>query len=219
MEARVGAHVEAHVEARVTWIRTIPFGEATGRLRKLYERIRGPVGQLDNIMIAHSLRPHSMEGHMALYKNVLHHSANQVPSWFLEALGVYVSMLNDCEYCVEHHAAGLARLLGDQERTDRIRIALEREEFTDVFSAAEACALAYARVLTREPVRVTADMVDELRTSGYDDGMILEINQVCAYFAYANRTVLGLGCTTDGEALGLSPGRRLLPGTGHTSSF
>ena len=61
----------------VTWIRIIPFGEATGRLRKLYERIRGPDGQVDNIMMAHSLRPHSMEGHMALYKNVLHHSGNQ----------------------------------------------------------------------------------------------------------------------------------------------
>lgn len=206
--------MEARLEAHVTWIRTIPFGEATGRLRKLYERIRGPDGQLDNIMMAHSLRPHSMEGHMALYKNVLHHSANQVPYWFLEALGVYVSMLNDCEYCVEHHTAGLRRLLGDgaRARADEIRSALEREELTDVFSAAEACALAYARCLTREPAAVSETMLEDLRQHGYDDGMILEINQVCAYFAYANRTVLGLGCTTDGEALGLSPGATDDPG-------
>jgi len=34
----------------------------------------------------------------------------------------------------------------------------------------------------------------------------LEINQVCAYFSYANRTVLGLGCSTKGDVLGLSPG-------------
>ena len=27
-----------------------------------------------------------------------------------------------------------------------------------------------------------------------------------AYFAYANRTVLGLGCSTEGDVLGLSPG-------------
>ncbi len=208
MEARPKARVEAHV----TWIRTIPFGEATGRLRKLYERIRGPDGQLDNIMMAHSLRPHSMEGHMALYKNVLHHSANQVSSWFLEALGVYVSMLNDCEYCVEHHAAGLRRLLGDDTRADEIRSALEREELTDVFSAAEVCALTYARCLTRDPAGMTESMLEELRQYGYDDGKILEINQVCAYFAYANRTVLGLGCTTDGEALGLSPGATDDPG-------
>ncbi len=190
----------------MTWIRTIPFSKATGRLRTLYERIRGPDGQLDNIMMAHSLRPHSMEGHMALYKNVLHHSANQVPSWFLEALGVYVSMLNDCEYCVNHHAAGLRRLLGDDARADEIRAALEEEAFGDAFTAAEVDALEYARCLTREPAAVSESMLEDLRQHGYDDGMILEINQVCAYFAYANRTVLGLGCSTAGEVLGLSPG-------------
>jgi hypothetical protein len=34
----------------------------------------------------------------------------------------------------------------------------------------------------------------------------LEINQVVAYFNYANRTVLGLGVETSGDLLGLSPG-------------
>ncbi len=196
----------------MTWIRTIPFSKATGRLRTLYERIRGPDGQLDNIMMAHSLRPHSMEGHMALYKNVLHHSANQVPSWFLEALGVYVSMLNDCEYCVNHHAAGLRRLLGDDARADEIRAALEEEAFGDAFTAAEVDALEYARCLTREPAAVSESMLEDLRQHGYDDGMILEINQVFAYFAYAYRTFLGLGCTADDEVLGLSPGATDDPG-------
>ena len=196
----------------MTWIDTVPFEEATGRLRNLYERIKGPDGQLDNIMKAHSLRPHSMEGHMALYKNVLHHSGNQLPKWFLEALGVYVSMLNECDYCVDHHAAGLGRLLGDDARTDEIRLALKQGQFTDAFSASEACALTYARWLTCDPSAVSAAMLDDLRQHGYDDGMILEINQVCAYFAYANRTVLGLGCNTDGDVLGLSPGAANDPG-------
>ena len=44
-----------------------------------------------------------------------------------------------------------------------------------------------------------------MRAAGFDDGEILEINQVVAYFAYANRTVQGLGVTTRGDVLGLSP--------------
>jgi len=196
----------------LTWIQTIPFSEASGRLKQLYERIKGPNGQLDNIMMAHSLRPHSMEGHMALYKNVLHHSGNQLPKWFLETLGVYVSMLNACEYCVDHHYAGLRRLLGDDARTDEIRLALEEGHFADAFSAGEVCALTYARWLTSDPSAVTASLLDDLRLHGYDDGMILEVNQVCAYFAYANRTVLGLGCSTKDEVLGLSPGSSENPG-------
>ena len=46
----------------------------------------------------------------------------------------------------------------------------------------------------------------------YDDGEIIEINQVTAYFTYANRTVLGLGCSTEGDILGLSPNRSDDPG-------
>ena len=45
----------------MTWIKTIPFAAATGKLRELYARVTGPGNNVDNIMMAHSLRPHSME--------------------------------------------------------------------------------------------------------------------------------------------------------------
>ena len=66
--------------------------------------------------------------------------------------------------------------------------------------------LNYARMLTVDPSAIDAQDIDDLRQSGFDDGEILELNQVSAYFAYANRTVLGLGINTDGDVLGLSPG-------------
>ena len=47
--------------------------------------------------------------------------------------------------------------------------------------------------------------IDHLREAGLEDGQILEINQVVAYFAYANRTVLGLGVNESGDIIGLSP--------------
>jgi uncharacterized peroxidase-related enzyme len=157
-------------------------------------------------MMAHSLRPHTMDGHMALYKNVLHHSSNTLPKWFLEALGVLVSQINSCSYCVEHHFAGLKRLLDDDARAPAIRAAFLQGEFSRTFSAQEQAALNYAAKLTREAASTERADIDALRTAGFDDGQILEINQVVAYFAYANRTVLGLGVTTDGDILGLSPG-------------
>lgn len=191
----------------MSWIDTVAYGQATGRLRSLYDRIKGPDDAVDNIMMAHSLRPHSMEGHMVLYKAVLHHSGNRVPKWFLETLGVWVSLLNGCLYCVEHHFAGLTRLLGDEARAGAIRRALEREAPEEApLTAAQIAALGYAEALTRRPADMTEGMVKALRDAGWDDGEILEINQVTAYFAYANRTVLGLGCSTEGEVLGLSPG-------------
>jgi uncharacterized peroxidase-related enzyme len=190
----------------VSWIKTVAYEQASGRLKKLYDRIKGPDDNVDNIMLAHSLRPHTMEGHMALYKYVIHHSSNTLEKAYLETVGVYVSMLNDCDYCIEHHFSGLCRLLQDQDRADAIRSALENEEPAAVFAGKELAGLNYARVLTVDPTAIEAQDIDDLRAAGFDDGEILELNQVSAYFSYANRTVLGLGVNTDGDVLGLSPG-------------
>lgn len=189
----------------MSWITTLSYAQATGKLRRLYDRIKGRKDYIDNIMLAHSLRPHTLEGHMVLYKNVLHHSANALPVWFLETLGVYVSQCNHCSYCVEHHFAGLQRLLNDDARAEAIRSALTSHVFNDVFTASEQAMLRYARALTESPSHVDQSLVDAMRATGADDGVVLEVNQVVSYFAYANRTVLGLGISLEGDILGLSP--------------
>ena len=147
---------------------------------------------------------------MALYKNVLHHRANAAPKWLLETIGVYVSLLNQCDYCVAHHFEGLRKLLNDNAKADAIKSALNAAfesgaVETPALTSKEIAALDYARRLTRSPDAINAAQIDELRAQGWDDGEILEFNQVAAYFAYANRTVLGLGVTTEGDELGLSP--------------
>ena len=188
------------------WIATVSYEESTGKLRKLYDRVKGPQNNVDNIMMLHSLRPHSMEGHMAIYKYVLHHSSNTVPKWFLEVLGVLVSVLNDCNYCVDHHFAGLKRLLADDEKADAIKTAIQSGKFKDApLSDAQKEAMLYAKTLTIAPASLGEADVIALRQCGLKDGEILEINQVCSYFSYANRTVLGLGCTIEGDIIGLSP--------------
>ena len=191
----------------MSWIKTVGYAESEGRLRKLYDRLKGPDDNVDNIMMAHSLRPHTMEGHMAIYKYVLHHSANQLPKWYLETIGVWVSLLNNCRYCVQHHFAGLKRLLDDDDRSEQIFKALETEDFDSSTLTSTQCAgLNYARDLTLLPNSIDAGAIDALREAGFEDGEILEINQVSSYFSYANRTVLGLGVSMEGDVLGLSPG-------------
>lgn len=188
------------------WIKHIPPQRATGRLKTLYDRVSAPDGNVDNIMLAHGLRPHSMEGHMGLYKAVLHHSGNTVPKWFLECIGVWVSVLNRCNYCIEHHFEGMKRLMGDDAKARKIRKALEDSAPDKApLDRAQIAALDYADALTSGPGFLDADDVIEMREAGWDDGQILEINQVAAYFNYANRTVLGLGVSLDGDVLGQSP--------------
>ena len=190
----------------MTWIATISYDDAKGALKKLYDRIKGPDNNVDNIMLAHSLRPHTMEGHMSLYKYVLHHPRNELPKSYLEAIGVYVSILNRCRYCIDHHYAGLLRLLRDDARGAAIRAALDEHDPAAAFDGRELAGMHYVARLTAKPADVTEEDIESLRTAGFDDGEILEINQVTAYFAYANRMVLGLGIDTDGDIIGLSPG-------------
>ena len=190
----------------MSWIKTIAYEKADSKLKALYDRVKGPNNNVDNIMMMHSLRPHSMEGHMAIYKYVLHHRDNTIDKWFLETLGVWVSTLNKCDYCVEHHFAGLKRLLNNDEKATQIRSAIETNNIENApLENRQKTAMEYARKLTNNPGSIREESIEKLRADGFTDGEILEINQVCAYFSYANRTVLGLGCSTKGDVLGLSP--------------
>lgn len=188
------------------YIKVIQPKNARGRLSEIYQKVTGPDGQVDNVLKIHSLRPHTLEGHMALYKAVLHHPRNKLPVWFLEAIGVRVSLLNDCAYCARHHAEGMRRQLRDKvDSFGDYMGQLEQEQPGSPFTSTEQAALAHASRLTRNPGSVGEDDIKALRSAGLKDGEILEVNQVVSYFAYANRTVTGLGVDTEGEVLGLSP--------------
>ncbi|MCH8889946.1 MAG: alkylhydroperoxidase, partial [Myxococcales bacterium] len=52
----------------MSWIKVIGYAPSTGRLRAVYERIGGPGNAIDNILQVQSLRPHTLQGHMTLYK-------------------------------------------------------------------------------------------------------------------------------------------------------
>jgi uncharacterized peroxidase-related enzyme len=190
----------------MVFIKVISPQQASGRLEKIYKRVQAPDGQVDNVLQVHSLRPHTLEGHMAIYKAALHHNGNLLPEWYLEAVGVLVSKLNGCGYCAGHHARGLQRLLEAESLDfDLYFTALQQASPGSPFTAREQLGLAYARKLTHTPGQIERADVDVLREAGFDDGEILELNQVAAYFAYANRTVTGLGVNREGEVLGQSP--------------
>ena len=189
----------------MAWIEEIEYENAEGRLKSIYEKVKGPDNNVDNVLKIHSLRPHSLVGHMALYKNVLHNSNNTVPKWFLETLGVYTSYLNKCKYCVEHHFTGLKRLLNNDDKAYEIMKAVEHDNFETCLEEKYAKATLYAKKLTLSVANTEKKDIEELKKVGFSDGEILEVNQVVSYFNYVNRTVVGLGVNADGDILGLSP--------------
>lgn len=184
------------------WISMIPDHLASPEWKAALEVARTPAGTVDNVMRVHSHRPNTMLGHVKLYRAVLHDEANTVPMWMQETVASYVSLINNSHYSYSNHWKNARHLIGDEQRADAIEAALRANRPEDFFAGAELAMLEYAAKLTRTPGDMVEDDVTRLRQLGVDDGQILEVNQVCAYFNYVNRLLNGLGVSLKGDVVG-----------------
>jgi uncharacterized peroxidase-related enzyme len=189
----------------MAWIKRVKPEAAQGLLKTLYDAVRTPDGHIDNILQIHSVRPRTLKGHLELYKAALHSKPNALSPRERELVGVTVSYTNECKYCVDHHTAGLAKHVGSQALAEELVKAAVGIDASDAITEREIAMCAYARKLTAEPAAMLETDLDGMRAEGLEDEAILDVNQVAAYFAYANRTVNGLGVEIAGEPLGFHP--------------
>ncbi len=175
----------------MSYIETVPESEASGELGELYRRFGNGDGSVDNVLKVHSLNPPSLAAHCALYTQSMHRPS-PVSRAEREMVGVAVSRANGCAYCLEHHAAGLERLLPEDRR--EIAGALKAGDVSGL-SARERAMVRYSQKLTRDPASMARGDAEALRDEGLTDREILDVCQAAAYFAYANRIVLGLGAS------------------------
>ena len=184
------------------WIQMIGDADAGPVLREALDFARTPHGTVDNVMRVHSLRPSTMNGHVVLYRAALHDDSNTIPGWLQETVSSYVSVLNGCDYSFANHWKNASHLIGDPARAARIETALREMRPETVFEGKELALLRYAHKLTITPSDMAESDVSALRKAGFDDGAILEANQIICYFNYVNRSINGLGVTTEGDVIG-----------------
>ncbi len=92
-----------------------------------------------------------------------------------------------------HHGAGLRRLTGDGELVEQLAQDWQKAPL----SMADRAMLEYAVKLTVRPWAMDEGDVIALRSAGFSDAAILDINQVTGYYAYVNRLADGLGVTLE----------------------
>ncbi|MDG2473977.1 MAG: alkylhydroperoxidase [Paracoccaceae bacterium] len=184
------------------WIKIVSNEEESSSLKEVLAMAKTPHGTVDNVMRVHSLRPKTMKGHLILYRAVLHDYDNTIPQWFQETISSYVSILNNCEYSLANHWANACHLINDIDRSNKIKIALDTQCPENEFDGAELELLNYAAKLTLRPNEMIESDIITLRSKGVSDAEILEANQIISYFNYVNRTINGLGVTTDGDTVG-----------------
>ncbi len=172
----------------MSWIQTIDESEASGALRKVYDRISDERGKVSNIMRIQSLNPEAMEAHLELYKTVVY-GDNGLSRKERELVATAVSVVNGCEYCTNHHAVALGKYWRDDERLGRFVEDLRSVELPP----RKRALVDYAEALTEAPDEVGPDSVDRLREAGLDDEQILATALVVGYFNFVNRLAEGLG--------------------------
>ncbi len=177
----------------MAFIQTIPETDAQGQLADLYRRFGNPDGSIDSVLKAHSLNPDSLEAHCTLYTQSMH-KPSPVSRAEREMVGITVSRINACAYCLQHHAAGLERLL-PEDRKPLVNPLKAGDE--SALTPRERAMTAYAAKLTTQPAAITERDIQTLRDAALTDREILDVAQAAAYFAYANRIVLGLGAALE----------------------
>jgi uncharacterized peroxidase-related enzyme len=172
----------------MAWIKIIPEHNAGWELTKVYEQIKAKRGKLSNIMMVHSLNPGAMQSHMDLYLSIMFHRSG-IRRDIREMIAVVVSQVNQCDYCINHHLEALNFYWRDRERLKKFK----KDYHSCDLPEKTITALSYAEKLTRHPQETNEQDVAELRSAGYRDEEILDINLIAGYFNFVTRVANGLG--------------------------
>ncbi len=175
-------------ESFMAWIEVISEEDAEGDLAEQYSELIEPWGGVDNILKIHSLNPESLRAHVLLYKTVMY-GKSPIRRPQREMIAVVASVANHCHYWIEHHSAGLRRLVRNDALVEAIRTDYRQADLKPEHRAM----LDYAYKLTVTPWEMVEDDVKKLRDHGFSDRAILDINQITGYYAYVNRLADGLG--------------------------
>lgn len=180
----------------MAWIKEIEPDNAEGRLKEIYSEIIGARGKLSNIMKVHSILPETMKTHMDLYLSIMFNK-NSLSRELKELIAVVVSVCNNCEYCVNHHAVALNYYWKDNNKINKLI-----DDYRNMDLPVKTFAvLSYVEKLTLYPHRLAPADVENLKMHGFNDDEVLNINLIVSYFNFVNRIVLGLGVEFDEEEL------------------
>ena len=87
-------------------INVVDESQAQGPVKEGYEALRAKMGLVPNVMKLFSLWPEALEANMQLFETLML-SSSELENATKEMIALTVSKLNQCHYCVSHHANSL----------------------------------------------------------------------------------------------------------------
>jgi uncharacterized peroxidase-related enzyme len=168
--------------ARVALIET---EQASPEIKEIYEKtLRGKPG---NIQKALAQRPDLLKNFLPFYASV----GRSLDRKLYELVYIRVSMINGCNYCLQHHLASGKRA-GIQPSD---WIALKAEDFS-LYTPKVQVALDYAEKLTRDPHSVTDVDFVPLKEH-FTDAEIVDLHMLIGLINLTNRVTDPLGLSVE----------------------
>ena len=173
------------------WITIAPREEATGDLKRAYDRIRMTRGRIPDIRAVMAGEPLALEG-MAAFFPEDNYACRSIDRRLAEMIATVAAVANGSGFGAPAHARQLASITGDPSFSDSIL----RDYRSAGLLRKERVLLDYVWKLSKTPGEMTAADMEGLRAAGWTDPQIVATVHVTSFFAYMNRVA---------EAFGLSP--------------
>lgn len=163
--------------AHVPYVRAEDAPASIARVLESFEEEHGKRSLLLEALANH---PPLLQAHSEYFDGTV--KQGRLDQDLKELVGVVVSQVNDCEYCLDSHRENLVEMFGVSP--DAVA-AVEASEF-DSFPADRRAALEFAELAATDPKRISQEELDALREAGFDDAAIVELLGAVGQFVTAN---------------------------------
>ena len=170
------------------WIKIAPPHEATGDLKRAYERIQATRGRIPDIRSVMAGEPLTVEGFAAFFPEN-NYACSSIDRRLAEMIATVAAVANGSGFGAPAHARQLARVTGDQAFADSIL----RDYRSAGLPAGERVLLDYVWKLSKTPGEMSSKDIDGLRAAGWTDPQIVATVHVTGFFAYMNRVAEAFG--------------------------
>jgi uncharacterized peroxidase-related enzyme len=170
------------------WIEIAPPEEATGDLKRAYERIQTTRGRIPDIRGVMAGEPLALEAMAAFYPEN-NYACSSIDRRLSELIATVAAVANGSGFGAPAHARQLATITGDQAFAESI----VRDYRSAELPAKERVLLDYVWKLSSAPGDMTEGDMKSLRSAGWTDPQIVATVHVTSFFAYMNRVAEAFG--------------------------
>lgn len=173
----------------MSYIHEIPYEQASGRLREIYDDDLKTKGYIANMDMVLSLRPDVNDAWTELLKTI----RSQMRLRRYELVTVAAAKTIGCRYCMIAHGTVLQQNFFSAEQV----VAILKDYHQAGLETEEVALMDFATQVTRNAGAVTPQDIQKLRELGFSDADILDVTLAVAARNFFTRILEAMGAVPD----------------------